>query len=365
MKLSQIAPRLGIPVQTSLEAGGDRDPDLIGVAAIREATPGTLSYIEGGKFAAYLTTTAASALILPEDDALQAQATDLGIPWLRTADPRLAFARAIALFYQPFRPQPGIHPTAVIDPTVTLGEQVAIGANVVIQAQVTLGSGVCIHPNVVIYPGATIGDRTLLHANCVIHERSQIGADCVIHSGAAIGSEGFGFTFHQGTWEKIQQSGITVLEDRVEVGCNAAIDRPTVGETRIGADTKLDNMVHIAHNCQVGKSCAMAAQVGLAGQVQVGDRAILGGQVGAANQTQIGADVQAGAKAGLHGQVAPGAIVMGNPASPYRTFLKSSAIYNRLPEMQRTLKELQRQVALLQQLQQGTPQSTIPPAGKV
>jgi UDP-3-O-[3-hydroxymyristoyl] glucosamine N-acyltransferase len=211
-----------------------------------------------------------------------------------------------------------------------------------------VGDGVCIHPNVVIYPGVTVGDRTLIHANAVIHERVHIGADCVIHSGAAIGAEGFGFTLTDGVWEKIQQSGIVVLEDQVEVGCNSAIDRPSVGETRIGANTKLDNLVHIAHNCTVGKSCAMAAHVGLAGQVQVGDRAILGGQVGAANQTQIGADVQAGAKAGLHGQVAPGSIVMGNPASPYRTFLKSSAIYNRLPEMQRTLKALQRQVADLQ-----------------
>jgi UDP-3-O-[3-hydroxymyristoyl] glucosamine N-acyltransferase len=344
MKLSEIAAQLGVAVQSSLSG----DPDLTGVAAVRDATPGTLSYIEGAKFAAYLTRTQASALILPEDATLQAQATEQGMPWLSTKDPRLAFARAIALFYQPFQPQAGIHPTAVIDPSVQLGEQVAIGAHVVIQAGVTVGDGVCIHPNVVIYPGVTVGDRTLIHANAVIHERVHIGADCVIHSGAAIGAEGFGFTFTDGAWEKIQQSGIVVLEDQVEVGCNSAIDRPSVGETRIGANTKLDNLVHIAHNCTVGKSCAMAAHVGLAGQVQVGDRAILGGQVGAANQTQIGADVQAGAKAGLHGQVAPGSIVMGNPASPYRTFLKSSAIYNRLPEMQRTLKALQRQVADLQ-----------------
>lgn len=344
MKLSEIAAQLRVAVQCSLSG----DPDLTGVAAVREATPGTISYIEGAKFAAYLTRTQASALILPEDVNLQAQATEQGMPWLSTQDPRLAFARTIALFYQPFQPQPGIHPTAVIDPSAQLGEAVAIGAHVVIQAGATVGDGVCIHPNVVIYPGVTVGDRTLIHANAVIHERVQIGADCVIQSGAAIGAEGFGFTFTDGAWEKIQQSGIVVLEDQVEVGCNTAIDRPSVGETRIGANTKLDNLVHIAHNCTVGKSCAMAAHVGLAGQVQVGDRAILGGQVGAANQTQIGADVQAGAKAGLHGQVAAGSVVMGNPASPYRTFLKSSAIYNRLPEMQRTLKDLQRQVAALQ-----------------
>jgi UDP-3-O-[3-hydroxymyristoyl] glucosamine N-acyltransferase len=137
-------------------------------------------------------------------------------------------------FINPFNPKPGIHPTAVIDPSVQLGEAVAIGAHVVIQAGVTVGDGVCIHPNVVIYPGVTVGDRTLIHANAVIHERVQIGSDCVIQSGAAIGAEGFGFTFTDGAWEKIQQSGIVVLEDQVEVGCNTAIDRPSVGETRIG-----------------------------------------------------------------------------------------------------------------------------------
>jgi UDP-3-O-[3-hydroxymyristoyl] glucosamine N-acyltransferase len=348
MKLSEIAARLNLPVTSSLSHAPDRDPDLAGVTPIKAARPGTISYIEGAKFASYLTATAASALILPEDRDLQQQAGDRGIPWISAADPRLAFSRTIALFYQPFQPDPGVHPTAVIDPSVRLGARVSIGAHVVIQPNVTVGDDVCLHPNVVIYPAVTVGDRTVIHANAVIHERSHLGADCVIHSGAAIGAEGFGFTWANGAWEKVQQSGIVVLEDGVEVGCNAAIDRPSVGETRIGTNSKLDNMVHIAHNCQIGKSCALAAQVGLAGQVQVGDGAILGGQVGAANQTQVGAGVQAGAKAGLHGQIPPGSVVMGNPASPYRTFLKSSAIYNRLPDMQRTLKDLQRQVAALQ-----------------
>lgn len=237
----------------------------------------------------------------------------------------------------------------MIDPSAQLGENVAIGAHAVVQAGATLGNNVCVHPNVVIYPEATIGDRTVLYASCVIHERTQIGADCVIHSGAAIGSEGFGFVPTATGWEKMPQSGYMVLEDRVEVGCNATIDRPAVGVTRVGGNTKLDNLVHVAHGCQIGENCIMAAQVGLSGQVRVGDRAILGGQVGAADQTRIGAGAQAGAKAGLHGTVAPSSVVMGNPASPYHTFLKSSAIYNRLPEMYKSLKALQRQVAELQQ----------------
>jgi len=349
MKFSDIAHSLGLTEQSSLTQFPDCDPEIAGVTAVQAAAAGSISYIEGGKFSLYVETTAASALILPQDETLQVKASDRGIAWVSTDNPRWGFTQLLSLFYQPFQLKPEIHPTAVIDPSVTLGKDVAIAAHVVVHAGVTLGDGVCLHPNVVVYPDATIGDRTELHANCVIHERTQIGADCVIHSGAAIGAEGFGFIFHEGMWKKIPQSGITVLEDGVEVGCNTTIDRPSVGETRIGTNTKLDNLVHIAHNCQIGQSCVMAAQVGLAGQVQVGDRAILGGQVGAANQTQIGHDVQAGAKAGLHGTIAPGSIVMGNPASPYRVFLKSSAIYNRLPQMQRTLKELQQQVTALQQ----------------
>jgi UDP-3-O-[3-hydroxymyristoyl] glucosamine N-acyltransferase len=353
MKFSHLISQL-TPTQTSLDSHPDRDPDLTGAAPVESAPPGTLSYIEGGKFATQINTTTASALILPHHEPFQIQATDRGIAWVSVKEPRLMFAKAIALFYKPFQPAPGIHPTAVIDPTVIMGADASIGAHVVIQAGVTLGDRVCIHPNVVIYPDVQIGDRTLLHANCVIHERTQIGADCVIHSGAAIGSEGFGFVPTPEGWVKMEQSGYTVLEDQVEVGCNSAIDRPAVGETRIARDTKIDNLVHIAHNCQIGESCALAAQVGLAGGVKTGKGVILGGQVGAANLTYVGDRAQAGAKAGLHGNVAPGAVMMGNPATPYKTFLKSSAIYNRLPEMQQSLKQMQQQIEALQQQVEAT-----------
>lgn len=336
----------------SLIAKPDRDPEIVGVAAVKEARTGTLSYIEGGKFASAIETTNASALILPLDQTLQARATDRQIAWISVADPKLLFAQAVPCFYRPYHPAAGIHPTAIIDPSVQLGNNVSIGAYAVIQADVKLGNDVCIHPHVVIYPAVQIGDRTLLHANCTIHERTQIGADCVIHSGAVIGAEGFGFVAAAAGWLKLEQSGVTILNDRVEVGCNATIDRPAVGETRIGYNTKLDNLVHVGHNGQIGENCIMAAQVGLAGGVQVGNWVILGGQVGAANQTQIGDRVQAGAKAGLHGNIEPNSIVMGNPASPYKVFLKSSAIYNRLPEMQQSLRQMQRQMADLQQQMQ-------------
>lgn len=335
--------------QTSLDSHPELDPDITGAASVESAPCGTLSYIEGGKFAAHINTTTASALILPQHQPFQIQATQRGIAWVSVAAPRLMFAQAIALFYTPFRPAPGIHSTTIIDPTVVMGTEVSIGAHVVIQAGVKLGNGVCIHPNVVLYPDVQIGDRTLLHANCVIHERTQIGADCVIHSGAAIGSEGFGFVPTSQGWVKMEQSGYTVLEDRVEVGCNSAIDRPAVGETRIARDTKLDNLVQIAHNCHVGESCALAAQVGLAGGVKTGKGVILGGQVGVANLSYIGDRVQAGSRAAVHGNVEADAVIMGNPAIPYKTFLKSSVVHNRLPEMHQTLKQMQQKLEELQQ----------------
>lgn len=342
MKFSTIADNIQIAAASSLADNPSCDPEIVGVAAVDQAPAGTLSYIEGDKFAAFVAKTQASALILPQNPSLQVQATERGIAWLSTRDPRLAFARAIALFYTPYQPAPGIHPSAVIDPTASIGEGASIGANVVIQAGAKLGQGVCLHPNVVLYPEVQVGDRTVLHANCVIHERTQIGSDCAIHSGAVIGAEGFGFVPTSQGWEKMEQSGIVVIEDGVRVGSNTTIDRPAVGTTRLGRDTKLDNLVHIAHGCQVGEGVAMAAQVGMAGGVTIGNRVILAGQVGIANQATIGDGAIATAKTGIHGDVAPGDIVAGSPALPHKIFLRASAVYRRLPEMYKTLQRLQK-----------------------
>ncbi len=343
MQFSHLVDRLQTQIKAhSLEKNGDRNPEITGVAALEEAMSGQLSYVENAKYGAKMQTSQAGALILPLDETLQAQADDLGIAWLATANPRLLFAEAIAVFYQPFRPQPGIHPTAVIDPSVQLGKDVSIGPHVVIYSNCQLGDRVCVLGNAVIYPEVVIGENTLLHANCTIHERTQIGANCVLHSGAAIGAEGFGFVPTADGWLKMQQSGRVVLEDGVEIGCNSAVDRPAVGETRIGKNTKLDNLVHVAHGCQIGQGCAMAAQVGLAGGVTVGNRVILAGQVGVANQAKIGDGEIASAQTGIHGEVAAGEIVSGSPAVSNKLYLKASAIYKKLPEMYQTFKRLQK-----------------------
>lgn len=344
MKFSSLIETLSAQGHAPLGWGGAPDLDLQGLSQISESLPHTVTYVEGPKYAHYIAETQASVVVIPSDATLQAAVEAQGLGWITAQSPRLLFAHILGLFYQPFPGDPGIHATAIVAPDVVLGEGVAIGAHAVVQGGVTLGDGVCIQANVVIYPQVTVGDRTLLHANCVIHERSQLGSDCVIHSGAVIGAEGFGFVPTGQGWVKMQQSGRVVLDAGVEVGCNSTIDRPALGETRIGANTKIDNLVHIGHGCTIGRNCALAAQVGLAGGVTLGDHVILAGQVGVANQAHIGDGAIASSKSGIHGNVEAGAVVSGYPAIANRLWLKAVAVYNRLPELHKAVKQLERQL---------------------
>ncbi len=345
MKFSEIVTKLGeTATNSSLTDFPNLDPEITALAAVDEATTGTISYIEGPKFAHALDKTSANALILPWDESLQLKAQKKGIAWIATKQPRLLFAKTIKLFYQPWHPAPEIHQSAVIHESAKIGKDVYIGPHVVIEQGVEIGNNACIHANVVIYPDVKIGDRTILYANCTIEERSRIGADCVIHSGTVIGAEGFGFVPTQEGWFKMEQSGYTVLEDGVEIGCNSAVDRPAVGETRIGRNTVIDNLVQIGHGTQVGFGCAIAGQSATAGGVKIGNRVILAGQSGVANQVKIGDGAIVSAKAGVHSNVAPKEIVSGNPAIPYKIYLKSSAIIQKLPEIYQYIRQLQRKL---------------------
>lgn len=324
------------------------NPLLTTIAPVETAQPGSLTFLEAGKSTALLEKTQASAIVLPLEESLQRLASDRGIAWIASPQPKLLFARAVPLFYQPQRPPLGIHPTAIVDPTAQIGEGVSIGAYVVIGPGALIGDEVCLHPHVVVYGGAQIGKRSVIHAQAVIHERAILGNDCVIHSGAVIGSEGFGFVPSAQGWVKLDQAGYTVLEDRVEIGCNSAVDRPAMGETRLGQNTKIDNLVQIAHNCQLGRNCLMAGQSGLAGSVTLADNVMLAGQAGIVNQINIGKGAILSAQAGAIQDVPPGQVVSGYPARPHRQWLRSSAVHPHLPEMQRSLRALQQQVAALE-----------------
>jgi UDP-3-O-[3-hydroxymyristoyl] glucosamine N-acyltransferase len=345
MNFQDLVTHLGIPPQqTSLASHPQLNPDVTGVAALELATPSQLSFIDGERYAGQMQTTQAKTLILPNLPQLHRQASDLGVAWLSTEQPRLLFAQAIGLFYQPQRPSSGIHPTAVIHPSAKLGQDVAIAAYVVIGEDVHIGDHVCIHPHVTVYGGSRIGEGTVLHSQVVIHERSQIGAHCLIHSGVVIGSEGFGFVPTATGWFKMPQSGQVVLEADVEVGCNTTIDRPAVGETRIGQGTKIDNQVQIGHGCQIGANCVVVAQVGLAGRVQLGQGVVLAGQVGVAEGVKLGDGTIAIAQAGLMADTPPGEVVAGSPAMPQRQYWRVTALVRRLPELAQTLKQLQQRL---------------------
>lgn len=334
MQLQEVAKRLGCPFE------GDPTLELQGVASLGESQPGDLSFISDIKYLPLLEQTLASAVLAPDHIT---PPTHLGC--LRTSYPRLTFAHAIEIFYQPFHQAVGIHPSAVIAADVQLGEGVAIGPQVVIESGVSIGARSQIHGGVVIYPEVQIGQDCQLFANCVIHERSVIGDGCLIHSGAVIGDDGFGHVPQaDGSWYRMLQSGIVVLEDGVDVGANVTIDRPAVGETRIGQGTKIDNLVQIGHGVQTGRHCVLVAQVGLAGGVELGQRVILGGQVGAAGHIQIGDGVTAVGQTGITGSIPPGQTIAGYPHQLHGEWRRTAAAGRRLPELLRTVRRLERRI---------------------
>jgi UDP-3-O-[3-hydroxymyristoyl] glucosamine N-acyltransferase len=323
------------------------DPELHGAEALDRAGPGELSFLEpGNALAASLAACGAGALLLPargeEAEALQRQASEQGIAWAALADPRLGFAEALDLLYPRPRPAPGVHATAVVDPTARLGAGVSVAPQVVIGAGSQLADGCVLHPGVVLYDDVVLGEGCEIHAGAVLHPGSRLGRHCVVHANAVIASEGFGFVPTASGWRKMPQTGRVVLEDEVEVGCGSMIDRPAVGETRIGAGTKIDNLVHIGHGVVTGRGCALAAQVGIAGGARLGHGVILAGQVGLANKAVMGDRSIASSKSGVHGEVAAGEVVSGYPAIPNRLWLRCSAAFNKLPEMARSIRQLQR-----------------------
>lgn len=347
MRFSELLSQLSEVTDASPRHLAD-DPELSGAAALDQAQADQLTFLEPGHaLAAALAGSNAAAILLPargdEAPALQQQALGKGLAWIALADPRLAFAEALAALHPRRQPVAGIHPSAVIEPSAVVGMGSHVGPLVVIGANVQIGASCVLHPQVVLYEDVQIGDNCELHAGAVLHPGSRLGRGCVVHSNAVVGSEGFGFVPTANGWRKMPQTGQVVLEEGVEVGCGSTIDRPSVGETRIGAGTKIDNLVHIGHGVSTGKGCALAAQVGIAGGARLGNGVILAGQVGLANKAVMGDRAIASSKSGVHGEVAAGEVVSGYPAISNRLWLRSSAVFNKLPDLAKALRRLEKQ----------------------
>lgn len=331
MRLSEIAARLDCVLK------GDGDADITRVAGIDEAEAGHLTFVSNPKYAAKARSTKASAVIVAPDFPEIPTAT------LRHANPYLTFARAIELFYEPPKQAAGIHPSAHIASSAKIGEGASIGPFVVIDDDVVVGNNCTIHPFVHIARGARIGDHFKAYAHVTVREFSRIGNNVILQDGAKIGADGFGYAKKEdGSYYKIVQSGIVVLEDDVEVGANATIDRATIGETCIRRGAKIDNLVQVGHASDVGEHSLLCAQVGLGGSSKIGKSVILTGQVGVAGHLEIGDRVVATAQTGIPNSVEPDKVISGYPAIENKLWLKSSAVFKRLPELLKRIEALEK-----------------------
>jgi len=322
MKLADLAARLGATLH------GDPDIEITSAAGLEEAQPGQLAFVANPKYTPLARTTQASAVLV-----------------LRIPNPYLAFARALEVLYEAPVYPPEIHPTAVVAPTAQIGPGAHIGAYAVVGDHAILGAHATLLPHVVIYPHARIGSHFFAHAHAVVREHCQLGDHVILQNGVVIGADGFGFARHAapepGTpaWHKILQTGRTVLGDHVEVQANSTIDRASIGETRIAAGAKIDNLVQVGHGSSVGEDTLLCSQVGLAGSTHVGRNVILAGQVGVAGHCTIGDGAIATAQSGIPSDVAPGTTVSGCPAIDNRKWLRSVAVFNRLPDILRDLRK--------------------------
>ncbi len=331
MKLREIADRLGCGLE------GEAELEITGVAGLEEAGPQELTFLSNPRYLPKVKTTQAGAIIVGRDAGRQR------IPALLSDNPYLDFARALELFYQPPRQAPGIHPTAVIAASAQLGENASVGPYVVIGERARIGRNAVLHPHVTIYEGAWIGDDFCAHSHAVVREFCRLGDRVILQNGAIVGADGYGFARRaDGTHHKIPQAGIVVVEEDVEIQAHACIDRAAVGETRIGRGSKIDNLVQIGHACRVGQNAILCAQVGIAGSTALGDNVVLAGQVGIINHLNLGDGVVVTAQSGVGHDVEAGQKVSGSPAFDNLQWLRATAVFQRLPELQRAVRGLEK-----------------------
>jgi UDP-3-O-[3-hydroxymyristoyl] glucosamine N-acyltransferase len=340
LNLSELAERL----ECRLE--GDPNLEIRRVAGIEQAGPGDLTFLANPKYQQFLQTTRASAVLVTSET----PRTQVGPAFLVCSHPYLKFAQALGLLACGSTPPDGIDPSALVAPDAEIEDRVSIGALVVVGAGARLGARTVLYPGTIIGPGARVGCDCVIHARVSIRERVQLGDRVVVQDGAVIGSDGFGFVKQpDGTHVKIPQHADVIIEDDVEIGANTTIDRPAVGETRIRAGTKIDNLVQIAHGVSVGRRVLFAAQVGIAGSTIVEDDVVLAGQVGVAGHLKIGHGVVATAQTGIPNSVPPDTMISGYPAIPNRDWLKSSAVFRNLPALKKRVVELEQRIAELEE----------------
>ncbi|MFZ5775549.1 MAG: UDP-3-O-(3-hydroxymyristoyl)glucosamine N-acyltransferase [Thermodesulfobacteriota bacterium] len=324
------------------EVVGDPSLRIVGVADQDSAGPGQLTFVVDGKRADRLSDCTASAAVVP------LAVVEPPLPAIRVKNPALAMARIHALFVEKPFAATGISSQAAIGGDCQIPAEVSIGPLVAIGNRVRLGQRVTLHPGVVLYDDVVIGNDVVIHANVTIGRGCEIGDRVILHPGVVIGSDGFGYaTDEQGRHVKRPHVGIVKVEDDVEIGANTCIDRATFGVTRVGRGTKIDNLVQLAHNVEIGEHTLLVAQVGIAGSTTTGRNVVLGGQVGVAGHLHLADRVMVAAMSGVHDSQDTGAVVAGIPAIPHRNWLRASAAYARLPDLVKEIRELRRQVAVL------------------
>ncbi len=337
MKLEEIAARLGC------ELAGDGGIEISGVAAMERAGPSELTFLANPKYAPRVKNTRAAAILVSER---LSAASPISVV---SPNPYHDFARALALFYQPPRPAPGIHPQAAVAESARIGRRASIGAFAVVGEDVVIGDDAVIHPHVVIYAGARIGDDFLAHSHAVVREFCRIGDRVTLQNGVVVGGDGFGFAkTSEGTHFKIVQSGITAIEDDVEIQSLTSIDRATVGETRVRRGAKIDSLVQIGHACVVGEDNIICAQTGLAGSSVLEKNVLLAGQVGVSGHLTIHDNAVVYAQSGIGGDVAAGAVVSGSPAFDSREWRRAITAFPKLPDVVKAMRQLEKRVRQLE-----------------
>jgi UDP-3-O-[3-hydroxymyristoyl] glucosamine N-acyltransferase len=327
------------------QVDGDAGLTISGVSGLEAAQAGQLSFYGNQKYKAALEATKASAVLVPEDAPPRGSRTQI-----RVKNPHLAFARVAQVFHPKKQHAPGRSPQAFVHPEATVDASATIMAHAYVAKGAKVGARAVLYPGAYVGEEARVGDDTVLSPNVAVMDRCVVGARCLLHAGAVVGADGFGFALDLSVPEhvKIPQAGIARLEDDVELGACTCVDRATTGETVIGHGTKIDNLVQVGHNSVVGPLSILCAQVGLSGTTTLGQGVVLAGQVGTAGHLHIGDLAKVGAQAGVMNDVEPGATVLGAPAMPHKDFLRSAALFAKLPELNRELRELKKRLEQLE-----------------